>query len=570
MEDAKSGEPGQAARSGLALTLLLLLATGIHAWVIARTTVTARDSIGYIRYALRFEREPWTTVLPTIEQHPLYPLAVLGMSQPVRLFYGGPTPAAMVLSSQLANALGGILLVIPMFFLGKELFGARAGFWAALLFQCLPICAQVTSDGLSDGLFLLLLATGLLFGVQALNRRSVARLFLCGLATGLAYLTRPEGALVAVATVFVLALSQALPACRWPWRRAAVGVVALGLGALVCAGPYMAVIGALTVKPSARRMVSDPHVLLRQDGSSGGTALQGRPDGSGESSHATARASVAPLRLTNVLLASWWVDEGVDGPPTLTWSLKAVANETIHAFQYVAWGPALVGLWWFRQRWRERPGLLLPLALCGLVALILGRLALALGYLSERHTLVLVLCGSLWAGAALVRGADSWPGLLARWRGRPLSARWATVLPTAVLLLWTVWCLPAALKPLHANRTGYRKAGEWLADRVQPGDLILDPFCWAHYYAGGVGQEQQPGPVAATHQPLCYVVLPDVTSTNAHNRFTMVLGPAQKLAAQGDVVFRWAPDAGQKRRYRAEPVKVLAVPKEAYLRQLKP
>src|SRR5438128_2408214 len=49
--------------SWLVLSLLLTAGLGLRLWVIARTEVAARDSIGFIRYALRLEHDPLTKVL---------------------------------------------------------------------------------------------------------------------------------------------------------------------------------------------------------------------------------------------------------------------------------------------------------------------------------------------------------------------------------------------------------------------------------------------------------------------------------------------------------------------------
>jgi len=52
-----------------------------------------------------------------------------------------------------------------------------------------------------------------------------------------------------------------------------------------------------------------------------------------------------------------------------------------------------------------------------------GRLALGVHYLAERHTLILVLCGSMWAAAVLVRAADALPALVRAAAARPVSPR---------------------------------------------------------------------------------------------------------------------------------------------------
>ena len=41
-------------------------------------------------------------------------------------------------SAQLVSALASVLLLVPMFYLGREVFERRIAFWSCLLFQCLP------------------------------------------------------------------------------------------------------------------------------------------------------------------------------------------------------------------------------------------------------------------------------------------------------------------------------------------------------------------------------------------------------------------------------------------------
>src|SRR5207245_705749 len=147
------------------LALLFLMAAGSRAWLSSHTEVAARDSVGFIRYALELERYPSREVLERSLQHPGYPAVLLAVSWPVRYFLGGTNYASMQLSAQLASALAGVLLVIPMYYLGRELFGQRAAFWGTALFQCLPVSARVMADALSEATFLLFSATALWLAV---------------------------------------------------------------------------------------------------------------------------------------------------------------------------------------------------------------------------------------------------------------------------------------------------------------------------------------------------------------------------------------------------------------------
>jgi len=133
--------------------MLLLLSAGIRVWHIHHTEVTARDGVGFIRYAWQLQHEPWTTVLRGNPHPPLYPLAILGVSIPLRQLVNDDASRAMQLSAQVASALAGVLLVIPMYYLGKELFNRSVGFWSAAIFQCLPASSRVLSDALAEGLW---------------------------------------------------------------------------------------------------------------------------------------------------------------------------------------------------------------------------------------------------------------------------------------------------------------------------------------------------------------------------------------------------------------------------------
>src|SRR5258708_565821 len=67
----------------LLLGLSLALVLPLRCWLLYNTEVTARDSVGYIRYAQQFERLSWQEVLKENHQHPGYPLCIHFMSHAV-------------------------------------------------------------------------------------------------------------------------------------------------------------------------------------------------------------------------------------------------------------------------------------------------------------------------------------------------------------------------------------------------------------------------------------------------------------------------------------------------------
>jgi hypothetical protein len=484
----------------LALLVLCVLAVALRCWLISHTQVAARDSIGFIRYAIDLERLPWTKVLREQSQMPLFPLLTLVTSVPVRAASGGMTCDAMVLSAQLANSFAGVLLVFPLYFLGQMYFGRWVGFATAAIFQCWPVCLHATTDGLSEGPFLLFVATAFWSAACGFRTPSAWRFGLVGLFTGAAYLTRPEGGEVAIATGLVI-VGHGFRA--WGWKAGTTRLAVIGAGLAIFVAPYVATTGNLSNKPTSRAIW----------------------DGELPNGYPSASCGHRPL----AILSEWWVDAKSSGLPKPVWGAKAVANETAKTLLYSGVPFALIGLWAYRRRLLVEPGLWVPIVVACLHLLILLRMSLIVGYVSERHTLLVALAGCLWAASALP--------IIAMWvkqAGLPAKVS-ATGVATGLLTAQLVAGLPAGLKPPHLNRVGFRAAGEWLRNQVHSDDVVIDPFCWSHFYAGLVFAEGTSTP-APPERRWHYVVMD--RSKSAHNRLpTMPL--ARDFASRGEIVFTW-------------------------------
>src|SRR5262249_24814017 len=146
----------------------------------------------------------WRTVIKNAPQHPGYPVALLGVSLPLREVLPGSLADRMQLSAQITSALASVLLIFPMVALGRELFDRKIALASAFLFHCLPASGRVMPDGLSEPLFLLPACVALWLCVCGMRTRSPWAFAGAGLSAGLAYWTRPEGGLIVVATGLVL------------------------------------------------------------------------------------------------------------------------------------------------------------------------------------------------------------------------------------------------------------------------------------------------------------------------------------------------------------------------------
>lgn len=520
---------------------LLALAIGVRAWHISHTEVTARDGVGFIRYAWQLGSRPWGPVLRENAHPPLYPLAILAASWPVRRLMPGPEAFHMQLAAQAASAMASVLLVVPMYFLGRRLFGPRVAFWSVVLFQCLPVGSRAFSDALSEAVFFVMLASALALAARAFDGLRVQWFALSGLFGGLAYLTRPEGALVVLALLAVLIGHQMAPV-RAPRLRLAACAGAAAAAAAVVALPYVLVIGHVTNKTTGMDVL--------RAGTGGGDA--GRADGSRASPDlGGGPALAAPL-------AVYWSEAKDQGRLLrLGWSLSAVGGEALRGFHYFGWLPALLAVYWYWGRFYRRPVGWLVLGLCVMQTLLLWRVAYVAGYLAERHALLFVFCGLPWAvagtrvlGAAASRACWHAAAALGRPRGR-LAARLcdARAWSVAMLLATAGAGLPRTLEPLHTNRAGYHAAGLWLAEHATKSDAIVDPFCWAELYSGYLFRSKEP-----TTFDRLFIVLGG--SENEHRRLPLI--PAAKAMAQaGRLVYEWPP---RPTRTKAERVVVYCVP----------
>jgi len=498
---------------------ILALTLATRFWLVQHTEVLSRDSIMFIRFALQLEQPPEDHLDPSHHitrldvvrstyQPPGYPLAILAISQPIRAVMGTSSDS-LALSAQLTSILASLLLIFPMYFLGRMIFDRQAAFIGTLLFQVLPVCVQVTSDGLSDSLFLLASATSLWLSAVAFRRTSPLWFLPAGITIGMAYLVRPEGLILAVAAGLIMLVSRLRGQCTWgsSFKRLAV----LTFGVLLVMSPYVAIIGKLTNKPTGdgflRWLKGDelkPSWIKISDQ---------RPTHEG----------------ADVPLAAWFNEFGQGQRPGAAWASKAMMTEFLKTSTYVIPFFAAIGLMAFWPRLNRDPAFLMMLGVGAGHTALLWFVAYGAGYVAERHLLLVTLVSCYLAAAALPKIGEK----IAAWKpaGRLGSpAFWSAALAFAFVAV----AVPYGLKPLHANRVSNHAAGRWLAERLQPGDYVIDPFAWSEYYAGCIRE----GSYALPAVPRAYGIL---TPGDNHPRLHQM--PIAKLVAEhGEVVYHWPED----------------------------
>ncbi len=466
---------------------LVLLATVVRGWHLITTEVTARDSIHFIRIAWQLDNQPWSEVLPKSSQHPGFPLAILLMNKVASPFFTEDLPMAMQVSAQLVSILGSLLLVFPLYGLARALFQPFGAALGVFLVEFLPVTARLFPDGLSEGLFLLLAFSGMWFFHLGIQRESYGWLSLSGLFSGAAYLTRPEGGLVLLACLLV---GGYLLIVRKIWQnhhgrwRSFVGLAILAVSFMVPSVPYAITIGRLTSKPTATRILQSNPVdaigFLNPPQTAGFT--DGLP-----------------------LWAAWY-DFQKEGAPGLAWGIWATTGMVVRGLLFVFWVPALMAVWNYRHKIMVNAGCMVQSVVAVAVFCALVRVASNLGYVSDRHLVLIVVPGLLMAGGGLADWAK------ALWGRAPSDAdriqlKWARCLYVCLGSLAVLVAARLTLEPLHLNRAGFKTAGCWIRDNGCPGDEVVDPYQWSHFYAGRVFLENSPVAQVRSNPPVRWVVL---------------------------------------------------------------
>lgn len=431
------------------LVSLMVLAAALLGWLGKTTEILFADGLRYIDQARRIDAGSLADGLVKAVDHPAYPVAIVG----VHRVLGGDEPEGWQIAAQVASILAGVLLVVPLYLVALEVFGARAAWLSVLLTYAVPLTGHVLADALSESTFLLFWSWGVWSALKFLRHGSFGWLMPTIGFGALAYLSRPEGLLLPGALVATLALMPLLRSTRLNWPRwwAAVGFLVIGPGLLV--GPYVAMKGGLGTKPAVQR-------LLGTAPKSPADAVERQRPLDPNQSTAKTYAVAAKAMLLAVRDAAT--------VPVLVLAVIGLA---------VAWPPGD----------RARAWLFLGL-IVGAAALALVRLHATGGYCSPRHAMVLAL---LLAPPA-ARGMDQLvrsiviPG---RWLG--LEDGRYTAGPAvwvAILIGLGAWLAPATLAPVNAGFGGYREAGLWLRrDAVAPGSPVVDVTGWSLYYGQRYG-----------------------------------------------------------------------------------
>ena len=488
-----------AAESRTWLIVAVGAALTLHVIAVARSPLIAPDGIGYIQFARELAAAPWTAIREHA-QHPGYPLLIRATHAVTGHLISGD--AGWELAARLACGISGVACVVMVWLLVRETLNRSAANVAAVVFAVLPTVRQNAADALSDSSHLMLYLLAAWMVCRAATCRSQWRLFLAGIASGLAFWVRPEGLSVSLIGAGCVLVVPGWRIALGGTRRALIGSSAILAGAALVAAPLAWTSAKLTGKLA---------------GKPGWQQLQ-TPDSPTAGPLADAPAPPLPQPVAGNV--TWNLALETPTPwndPVTTTAVSAVSRlgaclaEVLHG---ILLAPLLLGIpiVWRRMAWP-------PFSVCLMLALAhIGMLLLLYalgGYINRRHLLPLIamLMPSISLGALAI---GRWLSALAE---RRRGARRLT--PAAAMLLLTI-LIPRAIRPLHESHQHKLQAAEWLRAHCEPSDVVGSNAVEVVYHAsidGGVipGSLLRPGlPINADGPLLANTHL--VVALNAENR----------------------------------------------------
>jgi len=424
----------------LAIVSILTVAGVWRGVLAAAMPCLSRDAVLYCWYARDLGiHGPALLKSDEVQQHPLFPLTILGVQRALRTFGVADTPLAWQRSGQIVTWVAGMAVVVVAGLLTARLVRRlelplnprSTGLCAMVLAAVLPLNTWLSADVMSEQLHVALYLGGVIL-LLGLDRWKAA--LGCGVLSGLAFLTRPEGAVVCFAAFLVLLAQVRTRRLRVLAGRAAV----LALGFLACAAPYVAVSGKLSPK-------LDKETLERF------------------------QASLGLPRPLNATEPGWRQAALLRRDLDWYWLVPMALYTTFRAGRVIVPLLSLPALLSLRRRLRQAP--LLGIGVCmvthfSLTVILLERH----GYLAPRHTLVVVMLAVPFAAMFLMHALHELSA-----RGRPRIARAFAALCILPLVIYS-------LRVPNAADAFIAEAARWLCQH--------DPQVESRLLLGGSSQRR--------------------------------------------------------------------------------
>jgi len=445
-------EQSNKSRDFLNVSILLMVALCVGIYLIVTTAVIAKDGVTFIKYAKQLEVAPVKTMINEF-QHPGYPWLILKAHKLHNFLHENTTILSWIYCGQSVTLIFRLFTIAILYFIGKHLFGARMSFWAILILILLPKPAKYGSDALSDWPHLCFLAAGLLLLFKGTVNKRCWIFGLAGLASGTGYLIRPECAQLVVLSGLWLGLQLLWPKHTMSKSKALSALALLLVGFLAIAGPYMKLKGAVFPKKNVGQFAQSSQQLEVHAGNNQTVS---------EAIHTSQFALFNTAKTFTKLVSN--------------------TGETLMWFFVPA---LLIGMrkWLRTRKWHE-PEKFFVGAIIVLNLLVMIWLYRKHGYMSDRHTLPLLILPILYIPVGLQE--------LAIWFQKRFSRKAESSSETnrneqfwflVLFVIGVCICAPKLFRPIRTEKQGYRAAAKWLRTNTDIAAIVAVPDKRISFYA---------------------------------------------------------------------------------------
>lgn len=425
------------------LAVLLLISLLLSIYLFFRTYVISLDgAFQYIPVAKDFASGLFRKAL-SHNQQPLYSLLVAFVSRWVSDFE---------LAGKLVSSIFGILLIIPVYFLGKRIFNEKIVFLSSLLLVIHPYIRRFSADVLKESTYLFFLATAIWFAWRTIQDEKEYSFLFIPLFSVIAYLVRPDGVELLLVVFFYVLFAKKFSISG---RKGKV-ILFLLLSSVVLLLPYL--------------------FYLREV--------------RGEWTFGKAK-SIGGILGLEVL------KDGVPFAHKILYSLKRLNLEILAIFHPLYIFLLITGLLkGVLSRLKTGEGFLLSFGLLHYVVLFLlmlnitewgGEETIQAVHLSGRHVLPLLLISIYWVGEGFLA--------IYHWVYKKLESnrlllrsgpeRKSILIMVSLLILILAIVLPKTLKPQRYGRLPEKWAGIWIENQSGKGMTIFTTAPRVAYYAEG-------------------------------------------------------------------------------------
>jgi len=426
------------------LTILVLFSLLLSTYLFLQTYVISIDgAFAYIPIAKEFASGFFRKALQQCGPQPLYSFFVAT---------GSHLTADFEVAGKLVSALFGILLIFPVYYLGKKIFDQKIALLSALFLVIHPYIRRFSADVLKESTYLFFLATAIWFAWRTVEKDKIYPYFFIPIFSAIVYLVRPDGIEVLLVVFFYILFIKKF---NIPGKKGIV-ILFLILSSVILFLPYLLHLREATGEWMLSKSKSIGGIL--------GWAAAG-----------------SQVSLLNKVL----------------YSLKKLNLGIIAIYHPLYIFLLVLGLWKrISSHFRAGEGLLVSFCLLHYAVLFLMILNLTdwsegektqSFIVSGRHVLPLLLISIYWVGEGFLT-IYHWISKKVEFNRLLLrldSKRKSTIVLVTLLILILAIVLPKTLKPQRYERLSEKWAGIWIKNQSGKGVTIFTTVPRVAYYADG-------------------------------------------------------------------------------------